>query len=173
LNGIQTPLVLGNVGRNGSDDVRIQSFNARLTSTLRANLINESRFQWGRDWGFEFANEPPPPVFLGGFSFRRASFLERPALPDERRLQFVDNLSYLFGRHSTKFGVDINRAKDIIDNPANFGASYTYANALTYGRDLRNPALRQYSTYTQSFGIPGLTFSTLDTAVYAQDQWKV
>src|SRR5215813_2020532 len=31
LNAIQTPLVLGNVGRNGTDDVRIQSFNARLT----------------------------------------------------------------------------------------------------------------------------------------------
>src|SRR5262249_30388709 len=31
LNGIQTPLVLGNVGRNGSDDVRIQSVNMRLT----------------------------------------------------------------------------------------------------------------------------------------------
>ena len=32
---IQTPIVLGNVGRNGTDDVRIYSYNARLTSTLR------------------------------------------------------------------------------------------------------------------------------------------
>src|SRR5262249_40649598 len=31
---IQTPIVLGNVGRNGTDDVRIYSYNARLTSTL-------------------------------------------------------------------------------------------------------------------------------------------
>ncbi|HKC86487.1 MAG TPA: TonB-dependent receptor, partial [Blastocatellia bacterium] len=101
-----------------------------------------------------------------------ASFLERPALPDERRLQFVDNLSYIAGRHSLKFGADINRARDIIDNPANFGASYNYSNALTYGRDLRNPALKSYSSYTQSFGIPGLTFDTIDYAVFAQDQWK-
>src|SRR5262245_19432423 len=34
LNGIQTPLVLGNVGRNGSDDVRIESLNVRVTSTI-------------------------------------------------------------------------------------------------------------------------------------------
>src|SRR6185295_8181065 len=122
-NGIQTPLVLGNVGRNGSDDVRIQSLNARLTSTMRAGLVNEFRFQWGRDWEFEFGNQPPPQVFVGGFSFGRASFLERPALPDERRLQFVDNLSYSVGQHALKVGVDINRALDIIDNPANFGAS--------------------------------------------------
>ena len=32
---IQTPIVLGNVGRNGTDDVRIDSYNARLTTTLR------------------------------------------------------------------------------------------------------------------------------------------
>ena len=48
-NAIQTPLVLGNVGRNGSDDVRIQSFNARLTSTITSRLVNEARMQWGRD----------------------------------------------------------------------------------------------------------------------------
>ncbi|HKC87529.1 MAG TPA: TonB-dependent receptor [Blastocatellia bacterium] len=171
-NAIQTPLVLGNVGRNGSDDVRIQSFNARLTSTITSRLVNEARMQWGRDWEFEFANQPPPQVFVGGFSFGRASFLERPALPDERRLQFVDNLSYVAGRHSLKFGVDINRAHDIIDNPANFGASYNYSNALTYGRDLRNPALKSYTSYTQNFGIPGLTFNTIDYAAFAQDQWK-
>jgi hypothetical protein len=120
-NAIQTPLVLGNVGRNGSDDVRIQSFNARLTSTISSRLINEARMQWGRDWEFEFANQAPPQVFVGGrFSFGRANFLERPALPDERRLQFVDNLSYRSGRHSFKFGVDINRAHDIKDR-TNFG----------------------------------------------------
>jgi hypothetical protein len=171
-NAIQTPLVLGNVGRNGSDDVRIQSFNARLTSTITSRLVNEARMQWGRDWEFEFADQPPPQVFVGGFSFGRASFLERPALPDERRLQFVDNLSYVAGRHSLKFGVDINRAHDIIDNPANFGATYNYSNALTYGRDLRNPALKSYTSYTQSFGVPGLTFNTIDYAAFAQDQWK-
>jgi len=179
LNAIQTPLVLGNVGRNGTDDVRITSFNARLTSILTPRLVNEFRFQASRDFEFQFGNEEPPQVFVGGFSFGRASFLERPALPDERRLQFVDNLSYSVGRHALKFGVDINRAKDIIDNPANFGGSYSYSNALTFGQDLvaiRNNltgrAAQNYTTFTQSFGLPGITFSTVDYAVFAQDQWR-
>jgi len=180
-NAIQTPLVLGNVGRNGTDDVRIQSLNARLTSTISSNLVNELRFQWGRDWEFQFANEPPPQVFVGGFSFGRATFLERPALPDERRLQFVNNISWTIGRHAIKFGGEVNRARDIIDNPALFGGSYSYTNALTYGRDLLNitapnPVLRpsrNYTNFQQNFGIPGLTFSTIDYAFFAQDQWKV
>ncbi len=179
-NAIQTPLVLGNVGRNGTDDVRIQSLNLRLTSTLTSSLINEFRFQYGRNWEFQFANEPPPQVFVGGFSFGRATFLERPALPDERRLQFVNNISWTFGRHSTKFGGEVNRAKDIIDNPAMFGGSYSYSNALTYGRDLLNQTatnptvrpLRNYTNFQQNFGIPGLTFSTIDYAIFAQDQWR-
>lgn len=172
-NAIQTPLVLGNVGRNGTDDVRINSFNTRLTSSRGAKALNEFRFQASRNLEFQTANEPPPQVFVGGFSFGRATFLERPALPDERRLQFVDNFSYSIGSHFLKFGVDVNRVKNIIDNPANFGGSYSYSNALTFGRDLLNPGGRQYSTYSQNFGLPGKTFSTTDYAAFAQDQWRI
>jgi hypothetical protein len=47
---------------------------------------------------------------------------------------------------------------------------------LTYGRDLvaRDAGLtaRNYTNFTQSFGIPGLIFSTTDYAFFAQDQWR-
>lgn len=171
-NAIQTPLVLGNVGRNGTDDVRINSFNTRLTTILSSRAVNEFRFQASRNHEFQFANQPPPQVFVGGFSFGRASFLERPALPDERRLQFVNNFSYTAGRHLLKFGVDVSRVRNIIDNPANFGGSYTYTNALTFGRDLLNPEGQNYSSYSQNFGLSGIDFSTTDYAVFAQDQWR-
>ncbi len=175
-NGIQTPIVLGNVGRNGSDDVRINSTNLRVTSVITSKLINEFRTQIARDFEYEFGNEPPPQVFVGGFSYGRATFLERPALPDERRYQFIDNISYIIGTHSLKFGGEVNRVRDKINNPANFGGSYSYSNALTYGRDLvaiaGGQTARNYTNFQQSFGIPGLIFSTTDYAFFAQDQWK-
>jgi hypothetical protein len=171
---IQTPLVLGNVGRNGSDDVRIQSFNVRLTTILSSQSVNEMRFQASRDFEFEFGDQPPPQVFVGGsFSFGRATFLERPALPDERKLQFVDNWSLVHGSHNFKVGMDVVRAKDIIDNPAQFGGVYNYSNALTYGRDLLDPSGRNYSSFVQNFGLVGATFSTVDTSFFAQDGWRV
>ncbi len=176
LRGIQTPLVLGNFGRNGTDDVRINSFNARLTSVITPRIVNEFRFQASRDFEFQFADEPPPQVFVNGtnnLSFGRATFLERPAQPDERRLQFINNLSYTLGNHSLKFGGELNRARDIIDNPANFGGAYNYPNVQSFGNDLNNPGARTYSTFTQGFGLPGLDFSTVDYAFFAQDQWKV
>jgi hypothetical protein len=170
---IQTPLVLGNVGRNGSDDVRIQSFNVRLTTTTTSTSVNELRVQLSRDFEFEFADQPPPQVSIGGFTFGRATFLERPALPDERKFQVVDNYSIVRGQHSMKFGMDVVRTKDIIDNPALFGGNYTYSNALTFGRDLLDPTGRNWTRFEQNFGIVGATFSTTNVALFAQDGWRL
>ena len=169
---IQTPIVLGNVGRNGTDDVRIYSYNARLATTFSPRKVNEMRFQWSRDFESEFADQPPPATTIGSFTFGQATFLQRAALPDERRLQFVDNFSYMAGRHSFKFGGEANRVHDLIDNPALFGGNYTYASALAIGRDILNPGQRNYTTFQQTFGLYRYSYNTIDFALFAQDQWK-
>jgi outer membrane receptor protein involved in Fe transport len=175
VNAIQTPIVLDNVGRNGSDDVRINSFNTRLTTIFTPKLINEFRFQVSRDFEFQFGNEPPPQVFVGPrFSFGRANFLERPALPDERKVQFVNNFSIIAGDHQIKIGGDILYTDDFINNPSNDGGTYNYANSLFYGVDLIDPTRRSYNSFTQSFGLPeGFSFSTTDFSLFVQDQWRL
>ena len=72
-----------------------------------------------------------------------------------------------------KVGGEINRARDILDNPALFSGSYVYTSALTFGQDLLNPASKSYSSYQQAFGLPGLDFATIDWSAYAQDQWRM
>ncbi len=175
-NAIQTPAVLGNVGRNGTDDVRIHSLNGRLTTVFRSGIVNEARTQWGKDFEYEFTNASGPQVYVNGsgnFSFGTATFLDRPAYPDERRYQFTDNFSIVRGSHSIKVGGEINRARDILNNPALFAGSYVYTSALTFGQDLLNPASRSYSSYQQAFGLTGLDFATIDWSAYAQDQWRI
>ena len=171
-NAIQTPAVLGNVGRNGTDDTRIHSLNGRLTTVFNSGIVNEARAQWGRDLEYEFANTTGPQVFVGGFSFGTATFLQRPAYPDERRYQITDNLSLVRGSHSFKMGGEVSRARDILNNPALFNGSYTYTSALTFGQDLLNPASKSYSSFQQSFGLPGADFATNDWSFYIQDQWR-
>ena len=59
LNGIQTqPTNL--IGRQGFGDdfVKDDSINVRLTSNLTPTLINEGRYQWSRDFEFEFSKPP-------------------------------------------------------------------------------------------------------------------
>jgi hypothetical protein len=172
---IQTPIVLGNVGRNGTDDVRIDSYNARLTSTFGSNRVNELRFQWSRDFEFEIADAPPPETYANGsgnFSFGRATFLQRYALPDERRVQFVDNFSYIRGRHAFKFGGEANRVHDYINNPTQFGGTYTYPSTLALGRDLVTPGAKNYTNFQQDFGLAEYAYNTIDFAWFVQDQWK-
>ncbi len=172
---IQTPIVLGNVGRNGTDDVRIDSYNARLTSTLGPRKVNELRFQWSRDFEFEIADQPPPETYANGsgnFSFGRATFLQRYALPDERRLQFVDNFSYIAGRHSIKFGGEVNHVHDFINNPTEFGGVYTYPSTLALGMDLVNPGAKNYTNFIEDFGLAEYAYNTIDFALFVQDQWK-
>ena len=173
---IQTPIVLGNVGRNGTDDVRIDSYNARLTTTFGPRKVNELRFQWSRDFEYEIADQPPPETYANGsgnFSFGRATFLQRYALPDERRLQFIDNFSITTGRHAFKFGGEANRVNDFINNPTEFGGVYTYPTTLALGLDLVNPGQKNYTSYIQDFGLAVYSYSTIDFALYAQDQWRL
>ena len=172
---IQTPIVLGNVGRNGTDDVRIYSYNARLTTSFSARAVNELRFQWSRDFEYEIGDAPPPETYANGsgnFSFGLATFLQRYALPDERRLQFVDNYSYVAGKHAFKFGGEVNRVHDFINNPTQFGGTYTYPNVLALGRDLVTPGAKNYTTFVQDFGLAEYSYNTIDFALFAQDQWK-
>jgi hypothetical protein len=172
---IQTPIVLGNVGRNGTDDVRIDSYNARLTTTFGPQRVNELRFQWSRDFEYEIADQPPPEVYANGsgnFSFGRATFLQRYALPDEHRDQFVDNFSYNIGRHAFKFGGEANRVNDFINNPTEFGGVYTYPSTLALGEDLVTPGAKNYSSFIEDFGVAEYSYSTIDFALFMQDQWR-
>src|SRR5262249_32835301 len=92
--------------------------------------------------------------------------------PDERRIQFVDNYSYLVGSHAFKFGFDFNRPEDILDITAGFQGSYNYSSALAFGRDLLGGGVPSYSSFSQSFGLRGITFAVQNYALFAQDQWK-
>ena len=130
----------------GDDFVEIDALNAKLASTLSPTLLNEFRFQWGRDNEFQFSQPPAPgepTTAVGGrspqtilvgtttFSFGMPEFLERASFPDERRWQFADTVTLSSGNHNIKFGGDINFVKDIINNLRFSGGEFNYTGATT------------------------------------------
>jgi outer membrane receptor protein involved in Fe transport len=138
--GIQTQAINTRARDNfGDDGVNIDSLNLRLASTISNTLINEFRFQWGRDNEFQFSQPPlpgeptnsvggrsPQTFITNGFSFGIPEFLERPAFPDERRWQFADTVTLTQGSHTLKFGGDLNLVKDIINNLRFSGGEFNY-----------------------------------------------
>jgi Carboxypeptidase regulatory-like domain/TonB dependent receptor len=139
-NGIQTQATNTRARDNFGDDfVDIDWITARLTSSLTSSLLNEFRFQWGRDFEYQFSQPPqageptnsvggrsPQTFITNGLSFGIPEFLERVAFPDERRWQFADTMSMTRGNHTLKFGGDINFVKDIINNLRFSGGEFNY-----------------------------------------------
>ncbi|MGH9942063.1 MAG: TonB-dependent receptor [Pyrinomonadaceae bacterium] len=211
--GIQTqPTTTSGIASFGDDFVETDIFNARLTSTIKPTLLNEFRFQAGRDNLFAFSQEPTAGeqailpnglerlanVSLSqGISFGKPNFLERVANPDEKRIQFADTMTWTSGKHTLKFGLDINHVNDLLDNLRNESGSYAYSNINEFIIDyinvrqnnaLRNASVKCFNTGTgrttllagkcytsnfqQAFGPTAFEISTNDYSFFVQDDWR-
>ncbi|WP_263382728.1 TonB-dependent receptor [Granulicella arctica] len=204
--GIQTAsTVADGTSSFGNDYVRDTFGIAKLDTVITNNISNEVRYQYGRDFEFEFGQAPtayekqnlvgptangyvnplglPPSVSItNGFTFGTPNFLERAALPDERRFQIADTANWVRGNHNLKFGIDYVHTNDLINNLFSGFGVYSYSNLTNYFTDFydgqsANPATvakaKNYSSYVQGFGLPGLEFQTGDYAGFVEDNWKV
>jgi len=202
--GVQTSsTVFDGSSSFGNDYVRDTFGIAKLDSAITTNISNEVRYQYGRDFEFEFGQVPtpyeqkylmgptgggysnplgaPPSVSItNGFAFGTPNFLNRAALPDERRWQIADTANWVRGKHNFKFGADYIHTYDLINNLFSGFGVYSYSNLTSYFTDFydsQNPATvskaKNYSSYIQGFGIPGVDFTTGDYGFFGEDNWRV
>ncbi len=186
VNGIQTGITLTNgaaIGTNGDDKVfdRIGKFAWTLVPT--SSIVNEFRFGWFKDRqadDFDPTLQAGYPIgnvslsvagvsTLGGYNI-----LPR-ILPSENRFQYADNLTWVKGGHTFKFGADIARTEDFSNSLSNRFGSYTYSSVSTFAEDFTSPTPgpSHYSTYAQVFGNPIIDTYITDLGFYAQDTWKI
>jgi Carboxypeptidase regulatory-like domain/TonB dependent receptor len=180
----------------GNDFVKEDWGIVRLNSVLTNTMTNELRYQYGRDFEFENSQVPTPAelplannafgrapqisIFGNtGFSIGTPNFLERGALPDERRNQVADTLSYVHGKHVTKYGVDYNHINDYISNLFNEHGSYSYNTTDAFLADYFHttqglgPNTSHYNSFSQATGPRAFEFQTKDYAFFATDDWKI
>ncbi|MGH9971504.1 MAG: carboxypeptidase regulatory-like domain-containing protein [Pyrinomonadaceae bacterium] len=211
--GIQTQAINTRARDNfGDDGVEIDSLNLRLVSTFQPALVNELRVQVARDNEFQFSQPPlpgepttavggrsPQTFITNGFSFGIPEFLDRVAFPDERRVQFADTVTVTAGNHTLKWGGDVNRVKDEINNLRFIGGEFNYTGGINspgfngglndFVIDYVNflsalPATSPcYSSsrvrgrcyagnFNQGLGVLGLTMYTTDYNLFFQDDWR-
>lgn len=185
----------------GNDYVRDTWGIAKLYTFIAPTISNEARYQYGRDFEWEFAQPPtayetanlvspagytnplglPPDVFItNGFDMGVPTFLQRPAFPDERRQQFADTVSWTHGNHILKFGLDFAHTHDLSENLRTQYGSFQYGSIGNYISDLLSPNhcganrnLVCYNSYAQAFGPLGFAFTTNDYAFFAEDSWRL
>jgi len=199
--GIQTAgVVFRGVESFGSDFVKDDTVIARLVSTVTPRMINEFRFQYGRDFEFQktqpaFPGEPvssqgiSPQITISssaGIVFGKPNFLDRRSYPDEQSYQFVDNFSISRGKHLFKFGGEVIRFHDVLDSLFQESGAYSYNNRADFISDyttavngLAQPAcgtttkVQCYSNFVQGFGPPRFEFRTIDYGFFFQDDWRI
>lgn len=195
ITGIQVNAQNQNFGQNAGNRTSDQQTRdlavvAQHTTAFHNGLFNEARFQYARrGLHYGFSNLPggsSAAVNLTGFAFfGREPFSTEDRV--ERRFQWTDNLTWTKGRHTFKFGGDVNLVK-INTNASqiftlNYGGVYTFAG---FGADsLGFPAAFPGFSGVQAYGL-GLPTSffqgigntnrpSTDTGlgVFAQDSWRI
>jgi hypothetical protein len=132
-NGILTGPVLRNTElNNGTDLVTNDYVIVTWSSVWTQTVVNEAKFQWGRDFESQVPNGSGPEFQITGpANFGMPRFLPRGKFPNETLWQWADNLSWQRGRAEWKFGVDINRRTNDIQNLFNGGGQYGYTGSRT------------------------------------------
>jgi len=170
--GIQTAAVVNRgIESFGNDYVKGDWGIARLTTTISANMTNEIRYQYGRDFEFQngqssISGEPvsqlgvSPQITINGVGnwvFGMPNFLNRPKYPDERRNQVADALAWNRGKHLIKFGFDFNHVHDTeINLFTGFGA-YLYNTRVDWISDFVANATTHTPFCTTTTGTPPVT----------------
>jgi outer membrane receptor protein involved in Fe transport len=195
-NGVQTqPSVSLAPSANGNDIVKTDFFVGNLNTVLTGHLLNELRFQYGRDYEEQQPNGVGPGTTVsGGINFGMPNFLPRAAYPHEKRLEIIDALSYSRGAHSFKVGADINRVQETLINLFNGGGVYSYSTLSNMALDCpigavgctQTPSIgtggvittgKHYANFNQAFDLTGLNgalgFNEWQYAYYGQDTWRV
>ncbi len=176
---------------NGRADFHERFFVANWESVVSSRSANTVRFQWSRDLETTGANAPGPNVTMSGlFAYGMPNALPRGAFPDEHRWQFADIFSTVRGKHSFKFGADVNLIHEQLSNLFQGGGIYSYQaftgqkQTGTYGafynwvQDIYGVnGGRHYFSFTQVNDpithVGADDFWNDNIAGFAEDAWKI
>jgi hypothetical protein len=140
-----------------------------VVSAISPRFINEFRFHFGNDFHFDLPDSPAtgPAIVIQnpdtGFAFGGNRFQ---LSTSDRRLEFTNNVTRILGRHSLRFGVDININHDrdyFVYGPK---GEYQFAS-------LADIPAGNFQLYLQSFGQSTATFTSPTYSLFAQDEFHV
>ncbi len=168
--------------RTGIQDLKDTSFGMSLTSVLPRNMVNEIYYNYGRRAAKFDSSVPSVAHQIAGTGFIGSNPFS-PVDRVENRHQIRNNLSWVVGDHTMKFGGDFNSVSGNASFELNFPALFNFGqqscSLLITG--CTGPAFTPIQTYglgfpsvfIQGFGEPNSTLKNKPVAVFGQDTWKI
>ncbi len=152
-----------------TDGATSQFFQFTVISSISPTLVNEARFHFGKDYHFDLPDTPaaqttttiqnPDTGFVfGGNRFQLST--------SDDRYQFADNMTKILGRHSIRFGLDINLNHDTDYFLYGPKGEYRFAS-------LADVPTGDFELYLQSFGQTTAVLTSPTYSLFVQDQFHV
>jgi outer membrane receptor protein involved in Fe transport len=200
VTGIQVNAQNQNFGQNAGSRTSLQQTRdlavvGQHVTSFTNTLFNEFRFQFARR-GLHYGFSQLPGGDQAGINITGYAFFGREPFSTvdriERRLQWIDNVSWIKGNHSFKVGADVNfiqlRSKKEQIFELNFGGVYNFG-GLTAGQfsfpssvgGVASPGMTAVQAYgfgapqvfIQGIGNSNKPFGNKTFALFAQDSWRV
>jgi hypothetical protein len=188
-NGIQTQLSLATgaaIGNNADTNVFDRTGRASWTRVLNSHMLNEFRFGLFKDRQVDPASTDllptfgsgPSPVALTVNSVSNLGYAQNyPRVnPSELRIEFSDGFSWTKGKHNLKFGGVFSHLEDYVESMPSQYPFYQYASITAFAKDFNGTTLQgaqNYTNYSQTVGNRVVDLTTMETTVYAQDEWHI
>lgn len=194
VSGIQVESQNQSLGQNdfsrtGITDIKDYSATVGLNSNLSTHVLNEFTFSYGqRKTSFRSQNNDAVAYNISDTAFIGRELFS-PVQRTEKRFQIKDNINWVVGNHSFKFGGDVN----FISIPSalfelNFAGLFNFGNfaatnlspfpvisgvAAPDFTPVQSYGLGLPSIYIQGFGNPRSEIKNKPLAFFAQDSWKI
>jgi trimeric autotransporter adhesin len=179
------------LGIGGNQSNRSQSVDLGLTHNWTSHVVEDTHLNWSRSrskllsdnsfgtditagLGITGASADPVDFGIPEISFTNFSGLNDPipSLVRNQTLRFSDGLSWVHGKHTSRFGGEIRRIQLNSDsNPIPRG-DFIFTGLAT-GNDLADFLVGLPQTASVQFGDPNLYLRSWGLAAYAQDDWRV
>jgi hypothetical protein len=157
---------------SGLEKDSTNTFVGSLNSVLGAKRMNELRFQFGREDRPREPNTTAVTITVTGLgTIGRSTFL--PSLETDDRYQIADNFTWVSGRHSYRFGTDLNVLH--IAQPfflSRAGGEYRFRSVADYVSAVQTGAAT-WQDFRQGFGRTAVDFWQQNYAFYVQDTWTL
>jgi hypothetical protein len=153
-----------------------------VTNILSANTVNETRFQYIREWSRQAAKDAKPTISVLGAFVGGGNPLGH-AVDTLHRYELQNNTFASHGMHLTKLGGKLRAYNDLSESTNGFNGAFTFSSLTAYQMTEQGlqlglaPALIRASgggasQFSITTGHPRAGVTLVDAAFHAEDEWR-
>ncbi|MGA8763220.1 MAG: carboxypeptidase regulatory-like domain-containing protein, partial [Candidatus Sulfotelmatobacter sp.] len=148
--------------KNGSTEHTLQIGD---TQVLGSKVVNETRFQYLREYDTQTALDANPAVNVPGAFIGGGNAIGNSS-GHQDHYEFQNYTSVIHGSHTIKFGARLRDVRDANNSRAGFNGTFTFPTIADF-------AANQPSQLIITQGSPSAQVSAFDAGLYVQDDWRV